>query len=251
VEERFAEGSSPIHRTDPAVRVLAAVFYSFTVALADSLPALMLALLFSMLLSAIAQLPFKPLLRRLGAATGFLLLLWLVLPWSYPGDPLLRTGPLVVSRQGVWMCLLITCKTLAILIGFTALVATMHLSTLGHTLLRLGMPNKLVHLLLLAYRYIFVIQIEYQRLLRAAKLRNFRPATTMHTYRTYAYLLGMLFVRASERSARVHQAMKCRGFDGRFHSLDSFSATAWNPALAAAVLMVSAALILINQITGP
>ena len=72
----------------------------------------------------------------------------------------------------------------------------------------------------------------------------------MHTYRTYAYLLGMLFVRASERSARVHQAMKCRGFDGRFHSLDRFDATAWNPALAAAVIAASAGLILINQFTG-
>jgi cobalt/nickel transport system permease protein len=144
------------------------------------------------------------------------------------------------------MALLITCKTSAILIGFTALVASMHLATLGHTLTRLGVPDKLVHLLLLAYRYIFVIQIEYQRLVRAAKLRNFRPSTTLHTYRTYAYLLGMLFVRASERSARVHQAMKCRGFNGRFHSLDSFSATVWNPALAAAVLVVSAGLIFIK-----
>ena len=249
MDEQFAEVSSPIHRTDPAVRILAAVLYSFTVALADSLLALAAALLFSALLAAAARLPIKPLLKRLGAAGGFLLLLWLVLPWSYPGDPLMRVGPLVVSREGVWMCLRITCKTSAILIGFTALVASMHLATLGHTLSRLGMPNKLVHLLLLAYRYIFVIRIEYQRLLRAAKLRNFRPATTMHTYRTYAYLLGMLFVRASERSARVHQAMKCRGFDGRFHSLDRFGATAWNPALAAAVIAASAGLILINQFT--
>jgi cobalt/nickel transport system permease protein len=246
MQERFAEISSPIHRTDPALRVVAAVFYSFTVALADDLPALAAALLFSAVLAAAARLPLKALLQRLAAAAGFLLLLWLVLPLSYPGDPLLRIGPLVVSRQGVRMALLITCKTSAILIGFTALVASMHLATLGHTLTRLGVPDKLVHLLLLAYRYIFVIQIEYQRLVRAAKLRNFRPSTTLHTYRTYAYLLGMLFVRASERSARVHQAMKCRGFNGRFHSLDSFSATVWNPALAAAVLVVSAGLIFIK-----
>ncbi|RJQ74073.1 MAG: cobalt ECF transporter T component CbiQ [Desulfobacteraceae bacterium] len=246
MEERFAEGDSVIHRTDPAVRALAATLYSFTVALMDSLEALGLALLFSIALAAAARLTIRPLVQRLAAAAGFLLLLWLLLPWSYPGEALGRLGPLVISRQGVRICLLVTCKTAAILIGFTALVATMHLSTLGHTLHRIGLPPKLVHLLLLAYRYIFVIQTEYQRLLRAAKIRNFRPVTTMHTYQTYAYLIGMLFVRASERSVRVHQAMKCRGFNGRFHSLDSFGATVWNPVLATAVVLVSAAMIYIN-----
>jgi len=54
-------------------------------------------------------------------------------------------------------------------------------------------------------------------------LRCFRPSTTLHTYRTVAYLIGMLFVRASLRAERVYMAMLCRGFSGRFHSLQEFS----------------------------
>ena len=64
---------------------------------------------------------------------------------------------------------------------------------------------------------------EYERLLRAAKARGFKPKTNMHTYRTYAYLVGMLLVRAVERAERVHKAMICRGFRGRFYSLHKFS----------------------------
>ena len=38
-----------------------------------------------------------------------------------------------------------------------------------------------------------------------------------------AYLVGMLFVRASERAERVYMAMVCRGFSGKFYSLKEFS----------------------------
>jgi len=47
----------------------------------------------------------------------------------------------------------------------------------------------------------------------------------MHTYKTYAYLIGMIFVRAAARAQRVHQAMICRGFKGKFYSLYKFSST--------------------------
>ncbi len=228
IQETFAEHNSIIHLTQPRLRVVLATVYSFTVALMSDLAGLAMALVFSMGLSILARLPLKALAKRLAAAAGFLALIWIVLPLTSAGPVIGHIGPLSISSAGVMLCLRITCKTLAILMAFSALVATMSVATLGHTLHGVGLSDKLVHLLLLAYRYVFVIQQEYRRLLRAVKIRNFRPATNLHTYRTYAYLVGMLFVRASERARRVHLAMKCRGFEGRFYSLDSFSPTRWN-----------------------
>jgi cobalt/nickel transport system permease protein len=83
-------------------------------------------------------------------------------------------------------------------------------------------PEKIVRLLLMTYRYVFVIEQEYLRLIRATKIRGFRPGTNMNTYRTYAYVVGMLLVRAAARADRVHQAMLCRGFRGKFYSLQEF-----------------------------
>jgi cobalt/nickel transport system permease protein len=103
-----------------------------------------------------------------------------------------------------------------------ALVATMTIATLGHAMNNLRLPDKIVFLLLITYRYFFVIEQEYNRLSTAMKIRGFRPKTDLHTYKTFAYLVGMLFVRASDRAVRVHQAMKCRGFNGKFHSLHVF-----------------------------
>ncbi|MFW5635287.1 MAG: energy-coupling factor transporter transmembrane component T family protein, partial [Thermodesulfobacteriota bacterium] len=116
-------------------------------------------------------------------------------------------------------------KSHAILLVLIALAATMNSATLGYVLDYFRLPPKLVYLLLLTYRYIFVIEQEYIRLSRAARLRSFHPRTNLHTYRTYAYLVGMLFVRAAARAERVYKAMRCRGFQGKIYCLRSFAVT--------------------------
>jgi len=223
IQPSFAEGHSWVHDIDPRLRVVGAVAFAVIVAVAYAFPTLLTALGLSLAIALMARLKFKQVLRGLIAPTLFLLLLWVVLPWSQTGDVLTSIGPVDVTRPGVFLCAQISLKTVALMVAFMSLVATMTVDTLGHTLSRLRLPDKMVHMLLITYRYLFVLEQEYQRLIRAMKIRNFQPTTNLHSYRTYAYLVGMLFVRASERARRVHSAMICRGFNGRFISLRSFS----------------------------
>jgi len=182
----------------------------------------------SLFLVCLARLNPQEVGKRLAVVFGFLLLIWAVLPLTFEGEALYRVGPLVMTRPGVILSAQITLKSITILLVFMALFATMTIATLGHTLNRLRLSGKLIHLFLMTYRYIFVIEEEYRRLRTAIKIRGFRPGTNMHSYRTYAYLIGMLFVRASVRAERVHQAMLCRGFKGRFYTLDEFSPAVQN-----------------------
>ena len=225
ISEPFALGNSPLHRCDPRIRLVLAAAYSFVVALSHEFPALATALVLSMVLLSLARLPVREVLKRLAVVNGLVvLLLWLVIPFTFPGEVLFHLGPLHASRQGIVLAAQITLKSNAILIAFIALVATMPLATLGYALNQLRVPDKIVHLLLMTYRYVFVLDQEYQRLMRAIKIRGFQPATNLHTYRTYAYVVGMLFVRAAERAERVQQAMLCRGFKRKFHCLQEFKA---------------------------
>jgi cobalt/nickel transport system permease protein len=223
LQETFSAGTSPIHRLDPRSRIVMAVLYAFVVALTNRFPALLAACAFSFVLVGVSRLPILDLAKRIAVVNGFVLFFWIVVPVTYPGEALFSLGPLTVSREGVLVSARITLKSNAILLAFIALVATSSVATLGAALGRLGVPEKIVYLLLLNYRYIFVMEEEYHRLVRSATVRGFQPSTTLHTYRTFAYLVGMLFVRASERAERVYMAMVCRGFSGKFHSLQTFS----------------------------
>jgi cobalt/nickel transport system permease protein len=222
--EPFAVGTSTIHRLDPCVRIVAATVFSIVAAVIAHFGALVLALAAGLILAGVARLPWRDLSAHLSAAAGFLLLLWLVLPLTQAGRTIGHLGPLAIQDAGVFLAARISLKTASILLAFTALVATMPVATLGHGLQRLGLSPKLTFLLLMCYRYLSVLQQEYQRLGRATRIRGFRPGTNTHTYRTYAYLVGMLFVRAARRADRVYQAMCCRGFNGRFYTIQRFAA---------------------------
>lgn len=237
IHEDFVTGNSLIHRLDPRVKVVFAAVYSSVVALLSSFPALFIALSVSCLLAGLSRYPVRDIAKRVAVVNGLILFFWFVVPLTFGGEPLLGLGPFTVYREGVLLSARITLKSNAIVLAFISLISSISIATLGHVLDRLLVPTKIVYLLLLTYRYLFVIEQEYERLVRSAKVRGFRPSTNMHTYRTFAYFLGMLFVRASERGERVYQAMLCRGFKGKFYSLHEFSSSRLD--WAGAVLMTT------------
>ncbi len=223
IQEPFADGHSAVHRLDPRVRLLAASIFSVAIALLNRPSAMILGLITASVLVALARLPLARVLRRLGVLLGFLALLWLVLPITAGGDVVASFWGVPIGQHGLVLAAGISIKSIAILLGLMALVATMTVATLGHAMGQLKVPPKIVYLLLMTYRYIYVIEVEYRRLVEAIKIRGFTPRHRLHTYRTVAYLVGMLLVRAALRADRVHHAMVCRGFSGRFYSINAFS----------------------------
>jgi len=222
IKETFAYGSSIIHQLDPKIRLVSAFVVSLAAATCDSLPVAAIYLFISIVFVVMAKLDIRDVFNRFKPVFWFLLMIWVILPVTFEGSVVLQYGVLNVTDEGLLFCAKITIKSITILMIFMSLVSTMTVASLGNGLHCLHIPDKMVFLLLMSYRYIAVIEDEYKRLLRAAKFRGFSPGTNMHSYKTFAYLAGMLFVRAAFRAKRVHHAMKCRGFSGKFHTLDVY-----------------------------
>jgi cobalt/nickel transport system permease protein len=222
IDEVFAHKDSIIHKIDPRFRIVGVCCYSFTVALLKDFDALFVSLFFSIILAGFARLDFFALLKRIMAIFGFLFFIWITLPLSYEGEALFKIGIFTATKEGVLYSSMITLKSISIALAFTSLAATMNINVLGNALNSLKLSEKFVHLLLITYRYLFVFKKEYERLFRAAKIRGFKPKTNMHSYKTFAGFAGMLFIKAVKRGERVHLAMLCRGFKGRFYCLEEF-----------------------------
>ena len=223
IEEQFSAGESIVHGLDPRVRIIVATLFSVVVAVSSNFLALFTALAVSLSLIVLARLSAKTVLYRLLLVNGLILFLWLLIPFTFKGEALFTIGPLVGTREGVLYASQITVKCNAILLAMIALVATIPIFTLGHAMSQLHFPDKIIHLFLFTYRYIHVIFQEYQRLVNAMKIRGFTARTNIHTYRSYAYLVGMLLVKSYDRAERVYEAMLCRGFSGRYYTLSRFS----------------------------
>lgn len=212
-----------LQRRDPRLRLLLAAALAVALAPLHQPTSAALGLIPGIGLLLLARPPLRPLLHRLAAVNAFVLFLWLTTPWTTPGTTVWQWGFLNVTAEGLRLCLLVTLKSNAVVCAFLALIATMSPSELGYALERLRCPRKLVFLFLFTGRYVHLLADEWRTLMTAARLRGFRPRSTLHAYRTFASLLGLLLVRSHERARRTREAMLLRGFAGRFRSVARFS----------------------------
>lgn len=220
--QEFALGESLVHKIDPRAKIVAAVVFSLVTAVSQSVVASASALVFPLTLIALSRISLKVVVRRLIFINGLIVFLWIFLPFTTPGDPVYSMGPLVATREGLVHALLLTLKSNAIIMAMMVLLGTSPVFNLVHALSHMAVPDKLVHMFFFCFRYVHVVADEYHALVEAAKVRGFRPGTNLHTYRTYGNFVGMLLVRSFDRARRIMDAMKCRGFVGKFYVLHHY-----------------------------
>ena len=221
--EEISSSDSIIYRLDPRVKIVITVLFSVVVAVSNRFVVVITALAVGIIILSFARIQIKEVFKRLIPVNSLLIFLWLFLPFTVAGEHLFSIGSLTGTSEGVLLAFRITIKSNAIMLMLISLAASTPIFTIGHAMHQLGMPEKLVHLFFFTYRYLHVIHREYIRLIHSMKIRGFKPKTDLHTYKSYAYLVGMLLVRGFDRAQRVHNAMICRGFSGKFYSLSNFS----------------------------
>lgn len=227
-------GSGWILTRDPRLRLVGALLFALVAVSLQHLPALCAAFLLALLLTASAGIGAAELLRRLLALEGFMIILLLTLPFTVSGPPAFDIGPLAASVAGLALATNILLKANAVLLMLLALVGSLEPAVFGHALARLGVPEKLVWLLLMTIRQIHLLHRELLRLHQAMQARAFVPRSDRHTWNSYGWLMGMLLVRSLARAQRLLAAMRCRGFHGRLYLLDT---THWRPADSALALI--------------
>jgi cobalt/nickel transport system permease protein len=238
----LASLDSPIHGLDPRYRLVCAFVASIWIVAMPRTAPVLAALAGAAALALVARVPARMLAGRLIALNAFMLLALVSLPFSIPGEPVASIGALSASAAGLERAfhLLLTGNALALLL--TALVATIEPVTLGHALMHLRVPAKLVHILMFAIRYADVLHQSRLRLTRAMRARAFVPRADAHGLRSTAHLVAALVAESFARAQRVEQAMKCRGWRGRFHVLNHFRAGPRDICFAAVFLGVLAAI---------
>jgi len=232
VEPLTAPPPPPVQRLDPRLRIVAAVVYAVVCVSLSSVWLLTATLLGSAALMLAARLPLAKTLRRVVAMDTFIIAMIAFLPFTMDGTPMFSLFGFPASYEGLIRATEIALTANAVVMALLALVGSMEEVTFGQALHGLKVPPNLVHLMLFTVRYIDVLRQEYQRLRQAMKCRGFRPGTNSHTYRTFGYLVGMMVIRAMERSERILDSMKCRGFTGQLPMLARHSMTGYDLAFA-------------------
>ena len=218
---------SPLSRLDPRWKLAAVASAAAAAAVVHTPLAAGAALAGAALLAALGRLPPRWCLTRVGAAVLFVAVFAVPLVFFHRRDNRAWTvGPATLSAAGAETALVLVCKAAALVLLALVLLATAPLDATLKAAHALRVPGLLVQLTLLSYRYLFLLADELGRLRIALRVRGYRNRANLHSYRTIGAVTGSLLVRGWERAERVGQAMRCRGFDGRFRSLSGFRTTA-------------------------
>lgn len=221
--EHLAPRDSVLSRRDPRWRLAAfGVAIVTTAALRQPGPSAG-ALAVALLLALVGRVPGRWYRARAGVLLVALVPFLIVVPFTVDrGERLWEWRFLHVTDAGLAVAAALAMKTVALVTLALTLLATapMHLTLAAAG--RLGVPRLFVHLTQLTDRYVFLLLDEFNRLRVALRVRGFRNAMTGHAYRTVGQVTGTLLVRGADRADGVAQAMRCRGFAGRFRTMTAF-----------------------------
>ena len=210
--DRLSYKNSLVHRLDPRAKLIATLFFLFTVISFSKyeVSALIPFFLFPVLMMTIGEIPFLFILKKVLLVSPFAVFIGIF-------NPLFDTGQVMVSSgftiSAGWFSLFsILLKFVLTISAALLLIATTPFPSVCHGLRSLCMPSVFVAQLLFLYRYIFVLAEEAMRMVRARDMRSFGARGT--DIKVFVRLIGTLFLRTFERAERIYSAMLSRGFRG-------------------------------------
>ncbi|MDX9786958.1 MAG: cobalt ECF transporter T component CbiQ [Desulfobacterales bacterium] len=249
-------GHSPFHKWDVRAKLVTMLILCFLIACLRQLPSALAAVVISLAAVWLARSEITRVLLRFLAVTGFMGMLLLVIPLSAPvhaGDTVLMVHGWAwpeFNLRGLELAATIAAKGVAITLLMEPLLSTAPLPVTLYGLSELGVPDMFGQMVLLSHRYVHVFRHEAGRMTTGMQVRGFRKRTDAATLRAVANFLGMLLVRSYERTERVFDAMRARGYTGRFPEPVQLSMQKKDLLLAAGWLAIGAGLVLCDRMIG-
>lgn len=202
--DEFRNINSPLKRIPVKIKLVLLITYILAVVLTP-IQFFWFFILYAFIAVAIvviSRLPLKFIFERIKEISPFILLVLVSVPFIYKEQRLL-----VFTR-----CLV---KAILSALGMVVVLATEKFTQVLQGLRELKMPEIFIKLLSFMYRYLFVLEDEFEKMQRSFAARRVTQGQKWLQIKSFANMLGVLFIRAFERSERIYLAMCARGLNGK------------------------------------
>lgn len=206
--EQLAAQHTALHRVHPLAKLAVTALYLVSLLSLDRYDLGRLApyLFYPVLTITAAELPWGMLLRRTLVALPFCLFAG-VSNLLLERTVLVRVGGIPITAGMLSLAVLLA-RTLLCVSAVLILVAVTPFSQLTGQLRRLHVPEVLVRLLEMVYRYVGVLLEEAASMVTAFRLRG--GGKRWPSLEQFPAFVGQLLLRSADRAQRVYQAMQCR-----------------------------------------
>ncbi|MHC4871308.1 MAG: energy-coupling factor transporter transmembrane component T family protein [Planctomycetota bacterium] len=204
-------------KLDPRTSMILSLCWALFICTIDAIEVLGICVYLPVMVSVIFEVPGEELISRVKKLNLFLVFLVPILVLSYQQGSGYELAGIFFSKNGFIHAIQIILKANSIMLFFSVFVSFYEPVMIGKALKAMKVSDKFIFLLLFTVRYIDTIHKEYHRLRDAMKIRSFEPDMSRRTMKVFGTLVGQILLRSLERSNKILNAMKCRGFEGKFY----------------------------------
>ncbi len=214
--EQLSSGTSGIHRLHPIVKMAATLVYMICILSFDryALSRLVPYIFYPVVIMSMAEIPYRLILKRALVALPFCIFAGLSNVF-FDSDTAIVIGGITIS-YGLLSFFAILLRSLFCVSAILILVAVTPFAELTAQLRRLHVPDMLVSLFEMTYRYIGTLLGEASSMFTAYSLRS-RNNKGLEMKHMDSFV-GQLLLRSFDRAERIYDAMKCRGYPAGKHA---------------------------------
>ncbi|KNZ40681.1 cobalt ECF transporter T component CbiQ [Acetobacterium bakii] len=212
--EELADGNTIIHRLHPLVKLITTLLYLVLVISFNQydVTGLMVFAFYPVILMALGEIPYKPLLKRLLIALPFSFFAG-ISNIIFNQNLAFMVGGIPIT-YGLISFVSIMVKTVFTVMAVMILISTTSLPQISYQLLYIKVPKIIVEQIMLTYRYISVLLEQVSNMYTAYILRA--PDAKGIKMKDMGIFVGQLLLKSFDRAENIYYAMKCRGYDGHY-----------------------------------
>lgn len=256
---RYYPGDSVLHRLDPRVKIIIAIFYMVLVFVVQAAVPMILLCLFTLALIFLSRVPVKYVLNSIKPILFILIFAFVINLFTVKGDTWLELGPLTITYQGIYtalrmaarLTLLILSTTLFLTLTTTPILVADAMEKLLNPLRKIGFPaHEMAMMMSIALRFVPTLLEETDKIMKAQSSRgaDYDTGGLIAKARGLVSVLIPLFVSAFKRAEDLAVAMEARcyrGGEGRTR-LKIMTLQQMDFVFSAAMLLISAGILFLQ-----
>jgi len=213
--DEMARGKSIIHKIHPLIKCIVTLIYIVTTVSFSRYEILSILplVVYPVIIISLSEIPAWFILKRVLIVSPFILFLGILNP-IFERTPV-NIGGIVISAGYITFISLII-KSFLTVFASLLLVCTAGMDNIAASLRIMHVPKIIVMVILLTYRYIFILTEETARIVRAYHLRA--PGQKGIKSSSWGSLAGQLLLRTFDRAEKVYESMSLRGFKGEYNT---------------------------------
>lgn len=218
---KYCSRDSFIHKLDPRTKILGFVIFIFLVVLTPPTNNVQFLLFFLLLLTLIiaSKISIIHFIKNVSAIFPFIILVSVFIPFFKQGEILYSFMKLTITYEGLIILKNVLIKSFLSILILTLLSATTKFYDILKAMEKLYFPKIVIVILLIMYRYLFLLLDEKSQLERAMLSRCFTKRNLLKI-KVLCNITGSLFIRTYERGERIYIAMCSRLFDGNINIIN-------------------------------